>query len=343
MLTSPERFRFPHETPPAEGEAIVVAPGIVWARFSLPYLLNHVNVYLIEDGAGWAAVDTGLGIEATRAAWERLFAGHLAGRAITRVICTHYHPDHVGLVGWLTERFAAPLHMPRTEYLQALAIQHRAFAANRAFYEERGLPADALEAVLTRGLGYLRHVTGLPTQYERLQAGATLRIGGRDFSVLTGGGHAPEQAMLHCAAENLFFSADQVLWRISPNISVDAMEPHADPLGAYRASLAQIGAAIPEGALVLPGHHLPFYGLHARIGELQAHHDERCALISEACAARPHSAADLIPVLFKRALDAHQTAFAFSEVVAHVNYMQARGALTQQAGADGVLRHSAVR
>lgn len=341
MLTEPGAFSFPHKTPPEEGAAIALAPGLLWARFTLPYLLNHVNVYLIEDDGGWAAVDTGLGIDPTRAAWEALLAGPLAGSRLTRVICTHFHPDHVGLVGWLTERFGVPLHMPRTEYLQALAIQHRAFAVNRPFYEQHGLSHEVTEAVTTRGLGYLRHVTGLPTQFLSIAAGSTLRLGGREFTVLTGGGHSHEQAMLFCAAENLFLSADQVLWRISPNISVDAMEPEADPLGAYRRSLRDIRAQIPDSALVLPGHHIPFFGLHARIGELETHHDERCAMIAEACAHAPRSAAELVPVIFKRTLDAHQTAFAFSEVVAHVNYMRRRGELTQFTDTDGILRHTA--
>ena len=340
LIQSPgSLIAFPHQTPPAEGQVIEMAPGILWTRFALPYLLNHVNVYLIEDHGGWAAVDTGLGTDDTKAAWNAVLAGPLRGMALTRVVCTHYHPDHVGLVGWLTERFGVPLHMPRTEYLQSLAIQHRAFAANRPFYETHGLSAEATDTVTTRGQYYLRQVTGLPTQFMRLAAGDTLSIGGRRFAVLTGGGHAPEQAMLYAPDENVFLSADQVLAKISPNISVDAMEPEADPLGAYLASLAALRQAIPEDALVLPGHHVPFTGLHVRVDELAAHHAERCGMIADACAVAPRSAAELVPVLFKRALDAHQTSFAFSEVVAHVNYMRFRGELVQFADAGGALRN----
>ena len=335
----PPLIAFPHGAAvPAEGEAIEVAPGILWTRFALPFLLNHVNVYLLRDGAGWAAIDTGLGTDTTKAAWQALLDGPLRGERLTRIVCTHYHPDHVGLVGWLTGRFDIPLHMPRTEYLQSVAIQHRAFAANRPFYETRGLSEEATDTVTTRGHFYLRMVTGLPTQYLRLRAGGGLTIGERRFDILTGGGHAPEQAMLHCAADNIFLSADQVLTRISPNISVDAMEPEADPLGEYLASLAALRQAVPQDALVLPGHHVPFTGLHVRIDELAAHHAERCALIAEACREAPRTATELIPVVFKRPLDAHQTSFAFSEIVAHVNYMRVRGELRQFADAGGALR-----
>jgi glyoxylase-like metal-dependent hydrolase (beta-lactamase superfamily II) len=338
IQSQPPLIAFPFAGAPEEGQVIDVAPGILWTRFSLPFLLNHVNVYLIEDEGGWAAVDTGLGMDSTKAVWDTLLAGPLGGARLTRIICTHYHPDHVGLVGWLTERFGIPLHMPRTEFLQSLAIQNRAFAANRPFYETHGLSAEATDTVTTRGQFYLRQVTGLPTQFNRLAAGGTLRIGGRDFAVLTGGGHAPEQAMLYCAEDNLFLSADQVLTRISPNISVDAMEPETDPLGEYLSSLAALRQAIPGDALVLPGHHVPFAGLHVRVDELAAHHAERCGMIEEACRLEPKSAAELVPVVFKRTLDAHQTSFAFSEVVAHVNYMRNRGELIQFGDNDGVLR-----
>ncbi len=330
---------FPHPEPPAEGSVVEVAPGILWARFALPFRLNHVNVYLIADGRGWVAVDTGIGLDDTKAAWERLLAGPLQGARLTGIVATHYHPDHVGLVGWLTERFAIPLHMPRTEFLTCLAIQHRAFADNRPFYIEHGLSDEATDLVTTRGHGYLRLVTGLPTQFLQLAMGGVLWVGGRRFDVLTGGGHSPEQAMLYCEAEKLFFSADQVLTKISPNISVQAMEPEDDPLGAYLGSLANLREVIAEDVLVLPGHHVPFTGLHARAGELAAHHAERCAVIADSCRTVPRTATDLVPILFPKVTDPHQMSFAFSEVVAHVNYMRNRAELVQFREADRVLRH----
>jgi glyoxylase-like metal-dependent hydrolase (beta-lactamase superfamily II) len=333
-----DAIAFPYAQAPEPGTLVAVAPGIFWLRLALPFLLNHVNVYLVEDDGGWAVLDTGLGDDATRQVWESVFAGPLRGQRITRVVCSHYHPDHMGLVGWLTRRFDCPLHVARTEFLMTKTLENRNFAANTDFYTERGLPVDASGVVSSDGHGYLSMMTGLPTQYYRLRAGGGLRIGGRDFTVLTGGGHAPEQVMLHCAADALFFSFDQVLTRISPNISVYAMEPEANPLGDYLASLEEIGETVPGGTLVLPGHHLPFYGLHTRLAELQAHHATRCALIEEACKAEPRSAAELVPVLFKRQMDAHQTGFAFGETLAHVNYMRAQGTLIEARGEDGILR-----
>jgi glyoxylase-like metal-dependent hydrolase (beta-lactamase superfamily II) len=328
----------PFPEPPAPGDVREIAPGILWLRFALPFLLNHVNIYLIEDDGGWAAFDTGLGDDATRAAWDTIFAGPLHGQRLTRVICSHYHPDHVGLVGWLTKRFACPLWMPRTEILTVRVLENREMAANPKFYNERGLDTDAGGRVAGDGHGYLRMVTGLPLDFQRLQANQSLRIGGRDFTVHTGGGHAPEQAMLHCPSDGLFLSADQVLVRISPNISVQAMEPQANPLGEYLASLTALSHTIPPEVLVLPGHQLPFTGLPTRAAELANHHATRCALLADACRTEPRAAADLLSVMFKRQLDAHQTGFAFGEVLAHINYMLARGELTQARHPDGILR-----
>jgi glyoxylase-like metal-dependent hydrolase (beta-lactamase superfamily II) len=329
---------FPYPEAPAAGAVQRVAPGVLWVRFSLPFLLDHVNAYLVEDEGGWAALDTGLGTDITKAAWDQVFAGPLRGQRLTRVICSHFHPDHMGLVGWLTARFGCPLHVTRTEFLTAKVLETSDFAANPQFYLERGMPIGSSTDVSSDGHGYLRLVSGLPLQFERLIAGTTLRIGGRVFEVFTGGGHSPEQAMLYCASEKLFFPFDQVLCRISPNIGVQAMEPAANPLGDYLGSLAEIRSEIPDDVLVLPGHLVPFIGLHARVRELQDHHATRCGLIASAASVEPRTAADLLPVLFKRQMDALQTGFAFGETVAHINFMLARRDLVQQRGADGVLR-----
>jgi glyoxylase-like metal-dependent hydrolase (beta-lactamase superfamily II) len=331
---------FPHATPPEPGGLVEIAPGVLWLRLALPFALNHVNIYLIEDDGGWAVLDTGLGDDATRAAWEAALAGPLAGSRLTRLIVTHFHPDHVGLAGWMCDRYGLPLHMSQTEYLFSLAIQlDRAGAGDeqlRVFHRTTGLNAEQIEQVVGRGHSYLKRTTGLPPTFLRLAAGDRLSLGGRAFDVSTGGGHAPEQVMLFQPDGRLFFSADQVLAKISPNVSVWAMEPEADPLGLYLSSLAQIRASVPDDSFVLACHNLPFYGLHRRIDELAKHHQQRCAEIADACRVEPKSAAQIIPILFHRPLDAHQTGFAVGEVVAHLNYMMRRAELTRETGADGI-------
>ncbi len=344
MLAKPQdrALVFPVAEPPPPGEVAEIAPGILWARVPLPFRLDHINVYLIDDGDGWAVVDTGIGNDATRAVWEQMTSGALAGRRLTRLIVTHYHPDHIGLAGWLCERFGLPLLITQTAYLGCLSVSLSPGALDakpyRDFYLRHGLDEATTQRVATQGHGYLRMVSGLPPTFERIVAGDTLKIGGRSFEVLTGNGHAPEQAMLYCAADNVLLAADQVLAKITPNISVWAVDPTGDPLGLYLRSLGEIKARVPADALVLPGHQLPFYGLHTRSDELIAHHETRCGLIAAACRSAPRSAAELVPVLFTRQLDPHQMSFAFSEVQAHVNYMLRRGDLAWLEGSDEVER-----
>src|SRR5271166_1842957 len=333
---------FAHTVPPAPGTTIEVAPGILWARLALPFLLDHVNIYFVDDGDGWALIDTGLGNNATKVAWQQLLESVLKDRPLTRIIATHFHPDHVGAAGFLLKRFSVPLYMAATEYLQCLNLHLDPGALEaehyRRFYLDHGLDADTTQRVVTGGHAYLKLLSGLPPTYHRLVAGDTLRIGGRAFDVLTGGGHSPEQIMLVARAEKLFFPADQVLAKISPNVSVSAIDPEGDPLGQYLRSLDAIGAGVNGDLLVLPGHNLPFYGLHTRIDALVAHHHSRCDRILRACRAEPRSAAELVPFVFTRKLDPRQMGFAFGEVLAHVNFMLRRGALKPIGTADGIRR-----
>lgn len=341
-----QTMTYPHQKPPAAGELVRISPGVQWLRLPLPYRLDHVNIYLIEDDGGWAVLDTGLATEACRTAWDTVLAGPLAGQRLTRMIVTHYHPDHVGLAGWLSNRFDLPLAMPRPEYLYSLALQYApgdlGADTYRPFYRRHGLSPEVTELVLSRGHEYLRRTTGVPTTYHRIKHGDTLRIGARDFDVITGGGHALEQAMLLRRQDKLFFAADQVIARISPNVSVHAMEPDLDALGIYLRSLRSLRDTAPDDVLVLPGHGLPFFGLHVRLDELIAHHAQRCGLIADACRTSPLTVAELVPHVFHRKLDEHQTGFAFGEVLAHVNHMLGAASLELQTDQEGIDRYRSV-
>jgi glyoxylase-like metal-dependent hydrolase (beta-lactamase superfamily II) len=328
----------PHPSPPTPGAAIEVAPGILWVRLPLPFRLDHINLYLVDDGDGWAVIDAGIASQASREAWEALLAGPLRGSRLTRLLVTHAHPDHIGLAGWLTERFDIPLLTSQTAYLDCLSLSldpgRLEAKVYRDFYRHNGLD-DATNAQLsTLGHGYLRMITPLPVTFERLVAGDTLGVGSREFAVLSGDGHAPEQIMLHDTAANVFFAADQVLSKISPNVSVSPVDPDGDPLGLYLRSLRALRASIAAKALILPGHGLPFFGLHQRIDDLIAHHDARCHALLEACRAGPRSPAELLGVIFSRSLDPHQMGFAFNELLAHINFMLREGTL-QRTSARG--------
>ena len=335
----------PFAEPPAFGTVTEVAPGILWLRLPLPYRLNHVNIYLVQEADGWVTIDTGLGTDDCRAAWEAVMAGPLAGQKLNSMVVTHFHPDHVGLAGWMAGRFGLKLSMPRPEYLYSLALQYApgdlGADMHRPFYHRHGLAPEITELVLSRGHEYLRRTTGVPTTYHRIKHGDTMRIGERAFQVFTGGGHALEQAMLYQPEDKLFFATDQVIARISPNVSVHAMEPNLDALGIYLASLKSLRATVSADVLVLPGHGLPFYGLHTRIDELIHHHGLRCGEIAVACQDRALTVAQILPYVFQRELDEHQTSFAFGEVLAHVNHMLSRGELVGNTDAEGIDRFRA--
>jgi glyoxylase-like metal-dependent hydrolase (beta-lactamase superfamily II) len=338
-----ETLRYPWETPPDPNEVIELRPGVLWLRQKLPFQLNHVNIYLLADGDGWAMIDSGFGNEETIAAWTALFEGPLKNFKITRLIVTHSHPDHVGLAGWIVERFDCPLVMSQVEYLQSVYHQNRGTEerkqAQRLFFRRHGMDESLTDKLLGRGQDYLKRVSTLPASYRRIAHGDEISIGTRRFKVITGGGHALDQVMLYCAADKLFLSADQVLSKISPNVSVWAVEPDQNSLGEYLASLASLTTTLPYDALVLPGHGVPFFGLKTRIKQLADHHEERCGMIAAACRESPKTSSELVPVVFyKYPLDAHQTGFAAGELIAHVNYMLNEGRLVVEPQTDGILR-----
>ncbi|MET0742812.1 MAG: MBL fold metallo-hydrolase [Microvirga sp.] len=327
---------FPFPAAPLQREVLAVATGVYWARLALPYRLNHVNVYLIEDGPGWTLVDTGVDSPATRADWSHVIGTVLAGRPVTQVLVTHFHPDHMGAAGWLCRTLDAPLLMTRGEYAMSQSMhatpRKEISALYRTLYMTNGLEEDGVSKLLSNGHDYISNVGPPPEQFMPLAAGDVLRIGGRDFRILTGGGHAPEQAMLYQPDEGFLICADQVLARISPNVSVLAVEPHGDPLRLYLKSLLALRDSVPEGVLALPGHDLPFYGLHSRIAELRAHHQTRCAMIEDACHLRPMTATELVPFVFGRHFGYQQLGFAITETLAHVNMLLGEHRLTQEVG-----------
>jgi glyoxylase-like metal-dependent hydrolase (beta-lactamase superfamily II) len=346
ILSPADDLRYPWESHPGPDQVVEIAPGVLWIRLDLPFRLNHVNIYLLADGDGWAMVDTGFGNDATIQAWMALFEGPLAGKPISRVIVTHAHPDHVGQAGWIVQRFACPFYMSQVEYLQGVYHQNRRteerIVNSRLFYRRHGMDEAITEQLLGRGQDYLKKTVPLPAAYRRLSDGDDITIGTRSFRIITGAGHSPDQVMLYCAADGLFLSADQVLSKISPNVSVWAHEPDENSLGSYLCSLKSLADTLPDDVLVLPGHGVPFYGVKVRIKQLSDHHEERCQMIAAACKDTAKTSAELVPVVFhKHKLDAHQTGFAAGELIAHVNHMLAQHRLTETLDPDGVLRFKA--
>jgi len=320
---------------------MLAAPGVHWLRMPLPFALDHINLWLIEDGDGYTAVDTGYGTAPTHALWEKVLDEAIARAPIRRIIVTHYHPDHLGAAAWLAARCGAKVYMTRTEYETGHAVRHAIGGWSRAtamaYLVGHGLDQTRLAAQETRGNAYARGVPELPAEYETIAEGDRLTIGARTWRVMVVRGHAPEHAALYCEQDGILISGDQVLPRISTNVSVWGNQPDGNPLALFLDSLARLKAELPPDTRILPSHGLVFHGLHTRIEQLQSHHVERLAHLEAALSGR-HTAAELVPVLFPRALDDHQLMFAIGETIAHLNYLIGKGRARRETGSDGVVR-----
>ena len=268
-------LQFPHAAAPAAGTSLELAPGLRWLRLPLPFALDHINLWLLEDGEGRTIVDCGIANDPSRNLWEQVFAagaGQGAGSRdfhATRVLVTHFHPDHAGLAHWLCQRFGATLWMSQAEYLTAHAI--RAGVAGYtpdnllAMYRRNGLLGNALEKMALRGNRYRLAVPEFPHSYRRIMDGDEIVIGGRTWRVIMGYGHAPEHAALYCAALGVLISGDMVLPKISTNISVSSIDPEGNPLQQFLDSLRRY-AALPADTLVLVTFTAPTGGTPAGMG-----------------------------------------------------------------------------
>lgn len=334
---------------PDTGRLMTVKPGIHWVRMPLPFALNHINLWVLDDEqdgtAGCTVIDTGVHTPVIHDAWRSIWRGELAHQPLLRIIVTHMHPDHVGNAHWLAEQFSpsnapARLWMSAADYLAAsLAVRESAgYGGDRAarFFEAHGLSDQAgLAKIRERGGYYASMVPSLPLHYRRLQGEQEISMGGHAWRCLAGFGHAPEHIALYNAAQGVLISGDMLLPKISTNVSVLDMEPEADALGLFLDSLRAY-EALPPDTLVLPSHGHPFVGIHARVRALRDHHQDRLNDILAHCRQHgPATAADLLPVLFKRPLDLHQTTFAMGEAVAHLNHLWHRGELLRQRTVDG--------
>lgn len=330
-----EGIRHPFDTPPAEGGAIEVAPGILWLRLPLPMALDHVNIYALDDsldgGDGWTIIDAGLSSKRSKAIWEGLLAGPLQGKPVTRVILTHHHPDHVGLVGWFQSR-GAELLATRTAWLYArmltLDVQDRPAAEALTFYRRAGLTeADLAKRAGERPFNFADVVHPMPLGFTRLTEGQRLRAGGRDWTIRIGHGHAPDHATLW-SDDGIVLGGDQLLPGISANIGVYPTEPEADPLTDWLDSCRGFQAHATDGQLILPGHKLPFTGLPFRLVQMIENHESALERLLDHLAA-PRTAADCFLPLFKREIGAAEASLALVESVAHLNCLLRRGLVSR--------------
>lgn len=342
QMNSENRLVYPCGDAPDEAGAVEVAAGVFWLRRPLPFSLAWINVWLLEDGDAWTLVDTGLGDARTCKIWDEAIDTVLKGRPITRIVCTHMHPDHIGCAGYLNRRYGAPLLMTQLEYVTArMLVADTGREAPRegvAFYRAAGWDDAALDTYRRRFGGFGKDVTPLPDSYVRLSEGDELRIGARVWRVVLGNGHSPDHACLWDAEGKLFISGDQILPRISSNVSVHPTEPEANPLRDWLQSCQRFSAMLPEDTLVLPAHNDPFRGVRLRLQNLLTGHRRALdRLLSRL--AQPKRVVDLYGVMFARDVPRGHEALATGETLAHLHLLIGEGRAKRTMGEDGVWRY----
>jgi glyoxylase-like metal-dependent hydrolase (beta-lactamase superfamily II) len=319
---------YPLHAGPEPGAVVEVAPGVLWMRMPLGGSLAYINVWALQDGDGWTLVDTGMQTEPTSKAWRKLFAGALGGRPIKRVFVTHLHPDHVGLAGWITRKFGCRLWMTRLEYLQCRMLVadtgREAPQDGIDFYRAAGWDADAIDTYQSRFGGFGKAIYQLPDSYRRIEDGEEIAIGAHTWQVVVGSGHSPEHACLYCPELKLLISGDQVLPKISSNVSVFPTEPDGDPLTDWLVSLERIKRFVPDDVLVLPAHNDPFIGLYARLDHLIRGHERGLERLEKALA-EPKRSVDVFGSLFARHIGPDLLGMATGESLAHLNCLVGRG------------------
>lgn len=339
MVSATPSLDYPLGSRPEAGEIIDVTPGIRWLRLPLPFQLDHINVWLLEDEGGWAVADTGLYTETTREIWKHVFQTALESKPVTRVLVTHLHPDHVGCAGWITRKFDVELWMPREEYLLCRVLVadtgKPAPPEGLRFYQRAGFAPDDLDRYMEHFGAFGRVVSPLPESYRQLREGMTIRIGENQWEVIIGRGHSPEHACLFCRELNLVIAGDQVLPTISSNVSVYPTEPAANPLGHWFDSLRKLKKFLPEDVLVLPAHGKPFNGVHLRLDQLIEEHETGLSRLRTLCQ-EPRRALDVFPALFKARITGRNLIMATGEAVSHLNYLVERGEMRRREDHGGV-------
>lgn len=333
---------YPCGEAPAPGTAKEIVPGVLWLRMPLPLSLSHINLWAVRDTQGWAIFDSGMHTEATLQAWRTLTGaeGPLGAAGISRILATHMHPDHIGMAGWLTREHACELWMTLGEYMTCRMLVaeegHAAPIEHVDFYRRAGWDAAAMENFRNRYGGYGKMIHPLPQHYRRLRDGQTLRIGEHEWQVITGSGHSPEHACFYCPELKLLISGDQVLPRISSNVSVPATEPRADPLHDWLQSLEKLRQQVPDDVLVLPAHDDPFQRLHGRLDHLDRSHRRALDRLEVLLAEGPQRVVDVFPVLFARKIDDDILFLATGEALANLNWLVERGRVVVTEDEQGV-------
>jgi glyoxylase-like metal-dependent hydrolase (beta-lactamase superfamily II) len=338
MMHRPDTtLTFPYAEAPAPGEICDITPNVGWLCMPIPTLPPHINLWILRDSDGVTLVDTGMATPEAKSIWEGVLTGRLKGQTVRRILCTHHHPDHMGLAGWLVERTGAPLYTTAGEWQAGRAWGTRTEEGMTRYvtsvFSRANLPAELVREYIEMNMKYSA-LFAIPQDSELLDPNAPLEAAGTSWNILVGRGHSPELAALHSPELGLLISSDQVLPGILPSVGASIYKPNAaeDPLAQYLASLLPF-RSLPENTLVLPSHNLPFYGVRSRVDSMTSHHMARLDIARTACADGA-TAAEVLAALFRRKLNTTQMIMGLTEALARLNYLVGIGQIVRESGSE---------
>ena len=302
-------------------------------------VLDHVNIYAVDEGDSWTIIDTGLWSKKTLSIWRLIIDKYFGNKPINRIIVTHHHPDHVGLAGWFQKEFKAVLWMTRTAWLTArmLRLDYQKLPTEEIvnFWRRSGMDGKIVkERAAGKPFNFGDSVFEMPLGFRRITDSEKITLGDRSWIVRVGNGHAPEHATLWCEDEPLIIAGDQIISSISPNLGVYATEPEADPVEDWLISCKNFVPFANNDQLVLPGHKLPFIGLPHRLRQLiENHHSALSRLVD--FLKEPQTAVGCFPALYNRKINENEYGLALVEAVAHLNNLYRKKMVTRDMNSDG--------
>lgn len=327
--------------PPKPGGAVELYPGIVWARIQLPFRPGWVNVWLLEDRGRWTIVDCGFDWEPAREGWKSLLHA-LGDPVVSQILVTHAHFDHVGLSGWLRDRFGATSGMApiEFEYVQFIRSDWD-LGRFKQFFRAAGCTETMVEEFAGWKEWAQRAVEAVPIDYIPLHAGDEILIGGRTWRLLCSGGHSRGQLAFWCERDAILIGGDIVLPRIHASIGVSPSDSKTDPVADALAGWRAL-RYLPADTAVLPSHGVPFTGLHARLDQHEAQCRQRLECLLETCSARSVSASDAMTLVYGNVVPSSPR-IAVCEMQAYLNYLEIEGQISRSMFADGVARYRRAR
>ncbi len=336
-------MNFTVQRPPAWGEVTDVLPGLFWVRLPMPNAPNHVNCWLLDNGAGWTLIDCGLNTDDTFEIWETLWRGLLRARPLQNLAFTHAHADHFGLAGYFVKEMKCSVRMPLAEWLSGWKMWHEREEGpgeHFASFLKRNGASDDEASAIAESQRRPKFLGGRPPrEFIRIRDGDLIAMGRREWRIITAGGHSVEHALFFCESDRILIAGDQILSHMMPSVIAPQAQPESNPMQEYLDSLKRL-EALPPDTLVLPSHGLPFRGLHARLAQLREHHQARLEDVASAVNGKTNAFL-VAQEAFPRVLYTNPRQ-AFGEALAHLNMLASTGRLTRDIDGDGAITFAPV-